>query len=289
MDGPPGDRRADASLIPLTMLYGGLLAILMGSLASAEERHLGTLEWQTLLPSPAWQQWAVKVGVMFGLALLLGVALPALLGHAIAGAREYPGRGCGGQVVPIMLLLTASSLYLSSLCKSGVGALVLSFPTIVATFLLARTIRIAVVARSGRSSARQPFNSDPVQRVQPAARDGWGASSALLALARVPQSPDGGSQRRLGQRKQVLSIAGYVASVCALFLIALGRCARPRRALSAAPRRRRSRVPPPAHPAGSVRCATPRSARSAPASRPQSPARLPRRPRARGRRSSRRS
>ena len=53
--------------------------ILIGSLASAEERQLGTLEWQTLLPSPAWQQWAVKVGVTFGLALLLGVGLPALL------------------------------------------------------------------------------------------------------------------------------------------------------------------------------------------------------------------
>ena len=77
-------------LIPLTLLYGGSLAMLIGSLASAEERQLGTLEWQTLLPSPAWQQWAVKVGVTFGLALLLGVGLPALL-HGLDGAKDYPG------------------------------------------------------------------------------------------------------------------------------------------------------------------------------------------------------
>ncbi len=77
-------------LIPLTLLYGGSLAILIGSLASAEERQLGTLEWQTLLPSPAWQQWAVKVGVTFGLTLLLGAGLPALL-HSLHGAHDYPG------------------------------------------------------------------------------------------------------------------------------------------------------------------------------------------------------
>jgi len=62
-----------------------------------------------------------------------------------------------------------------------------------------------------------------------------------------------------------------------------------RERLSAAPCRKRSRARPRAHPAGSDRCATPRSARSARVSRPRSPVHLPRRPRVRDRRSSPRS
>ena len=65
----------------LTLLYGGVARDPHRPLASAEERQLGTLEWQILLPSPAWQQWAVKVGVAFGLALLLG-------GRAACGLRR---------------------------------------------------------------------------------------------------------------------------------------------------------------------------------------------------------
>ncbi|MGH7552272.1 MAG: ABC transporter permease subunit, partial [Longimicrobiales bacterium] len=44
-------------LASLSVLYCVLLAGLVGSLASAEERQLGTIEWQMLLPMPAWQQW----------------------------------------------------------------------------------------------------------------------------------------------------------------------------------------------------------------------------------------
>ena len=37
-------------LISITLLYAGIVAILIGSQSSAQERHLGTLEWQILLP-----------------------------------------------------------------------------------------------------------------------------------------------------------------------------------------------------------------------------------------------
>ena len=53
------------------ILYGALLAVLIGSLASAEERQNGTLEWQLLLPMAAWKQWAVKVGTVLVLTALL--------------------------------------------------------------------------------------------------------------------------------------------------------------------------------------------------------------------------
>ncbi len=117
----------------LSMLYGALLAMLIGALAIAEERQMGTLEWQTLLPIPAWQQWAVKSGSVFSLVLLLGVALP----YALRILTPLPGDRLEyevpREVVNMMILalvLASVALYVSSVSSSGVRALVLSFPAI---------------------------------------------------------------------------------------------------------------------------------------------------------------
>ena len=52
-----------------TLLHAGAIPLLAGSLASAEERQLGTRDWQGLLPVAAWRQWAVKVAVVLLLSL----------------------------------------------------------------------------------------------------------------------------------------------------------------------------------------------------------------------------
>jgi hypothetical protein len=123
-------------IAPLTALYCALLSLLIGALASAEERQFGTLEWQVLMPMPMWKQWTVKAGVTLGLAMLLGIGLPVVLmlidrsggdpRNVARMLREFP---------LIVLLLTASTLYVSSLCASGVRALVLSLPAIAGAFL----------------------------------------------------------------------------------------------------------------------------------------------------------
>ena len=71
------------ALQPLTVMYLGLLSLLIGSVASAEERQLGTLTSQRLLPMAAWKQWAIKAGTALGLALLLGILLPVFLNAVI--------------------------------------------------------------------------------------------------------------------------------------------------------------------------------------------------------------
>ena len=71
------------ALQPLTVMYLGLLSLLIGSVASAEERQLGTLTSQQLLPMAAWKQWAIKAGTALGLALLLGILLPVFLNAVI--------------------------------------------------------------------------------------------------------------------------------------------------------------------------------------------------------------
>ena len=105
----------------LTGLYSGILTVLIGSLASAEEREYGTLESQLLLPIASSTQWAVKVGVTLGLALLLAVGLPALIvGSNGRTVRINDWYACA------ILILAVTSLYISSLCSTGIRALLVS-------------------------------------------------------------------------------------------------------------------------------------------------------------------
>ena len=105
---------------PLSILYGGLLALLIGSLASAEERQMGTLEGQLVLPMAAWKQWAVKAATVLGLAGMLSFAIPAAL---VAGRLGFSPWHAG-----TIAFLTAGSLYVSSLSSSGLRALLVSGP-----------------------------------------------------------------------------------------------------------------------------------------------------------------
>jgi hypothetical protein len=109
-----------------TFLYSGVMALLIGAMASAEERQLGTLEWQVLLPMASSKQWAVKVGTTFGLALLLAGVLPALMHSFMAGRRV--SMLIGLEYSASILLLATASLYVSSLSSSGFKALLLAIP-----------------------------------------------------------------------------------------------------------------------------------------------------------------
>jgi ABC-2 family transporter len=113
-------------------LYAPLLALLAGSLASAEERQFGTLEWQVLLPLDVGRQWAVKAGVAFGLAFGLGLGLPALLETIRPSGIEL--HGMARSVGPLILVLVSIGLYVSTVATSGVRAMLLAIPV---TLLLA--------------------------------------------------------------------------------------------------------------------------------------------------------
>ena len=114
----------------VAILYGALLALLIGSLASAEERQLGTLEWQVLLPMAAWKQWAVKVGTVLGLAAVLSFAIPVVL-----AAGKVPVNAWAWHAGAVLLLATGS-LYVSSLCRSGLRALTVSGPLLLIVSML---------------------------------------------------------------------------------------------------------------------------------------------------------
>jgi ABC-type transport system involved in multi-copper enzyme maturation permease subunit len=125
------------------LLYCMGLAIMIGALASAEERHHGALEWQLLQPTPAWQQWMVKVAVSFGLALVFSVGLPVLL-IQLTPHESFPAIRISGHLTVLVVVLTASSLYISSLCSSGVRAMVLSLPIGMAVAYFIQMVSVAL-------------------------------------------------------------------------------------------------------------------------------------------------
>ena len=106
----------------MTVTYELGLSVLVGSLATAEERHLGTLAWQLQLPTRAWQQWAVKVGTVFSVALLVSIFVPAVLVPMLWPAE----RPLVDMPVALAIVMTAVSMYVSSLCATAVRAVVTS-------------------------------------------------------------------------------------------------------------------------------------------------------------------
>jgi ABC-type transport system involved in multi-copper enzyme maturation permease subunit len=149
---PTSPELRDASaMLPLLIIYCVVLALLIGSLASAEERQFGTLEWQLLLPISAWRQWVIKVGVALGLAVVLGILLPSVVLRVTLSPQEWQSGSrslLGG--IGQMILLTSIGLYVSSVSTSGVRALAISFPAALALFYFTDWVNTAAMMVKGQ-------------------------------------------------------------------------------------------------------------------------------------------
>ena len=111
----------------MSAMYVGVLSMLVGALASAEERQFGTLESQLLLPVRAWQQWTVKVATCYLLAAILGVGGALLVGAMLAGFSTHPEYYRAIVATPAVALgltllsafVVTIALYCSTTCRSG--------------------------------------------------------------------------------------------------------------------------------------------------------------------------
>jgi ABC-type transport system involved in multi-copper enzyme maturation permease subunit len=117
---------ASVDLIPmLTLLYSGVTALLIGAIASAAEREVGMLPWQTMLPMSQRAQFAVKTVVVFGLSLLLTVVVPGLV---LVG---FGGRGSVDDALAYaaaMAALTLAGLYVSTFSPTALRGLLFAIP-----------------------------------------------------------------------------------------------------------------------------------------------------------------
>jgi len=138
-----GDTTIDIASV-LSTFYMLFMPALTGSLAGGEERQFATHDSQLLLPVKASTQWIVKTAIAIGLSYTLAVLLPFVL------TRWMPMRvwisGPVGLFTPQVLVATlgygAISLYVSTLARSGVSALMYSIGAIVGVGYF--TIRIAL-------------------------------------------------------------------------------------------------------------------------------------------------
>ncbi len=151
----------DDVLTVLAFFFTFGISALTGALASAEERQLGTLEWQVALPVATSTQWTIKVAVALGLTIALILGLTTLL------TSVSPGLPIGAglhfirlPVVCLMVAITTGSLYVSSLCGSGVQALVIATATMPGVALAIQTVLIplgaAVFQWSSRLAGKPP-------------------------------------------------------------------------------------------------------------------------------------
>jgi ABC-type transport system involved in multi-copper enzyme maturation permease subunit len=133
------------------LLYCMGLAVVIGALASAEERQLGTLEVQLLQPVSALAQWVVKCVVALSLAVLLGVALPVGLITVVSlNTGSIPIVAMSPTLFLLVIMLTSSSLYISSLVGSGVKAMTWSLPAGIGVAIFIQTTRTAIASASTR-------------------------------------------------------------------------------------------------------------------------------------------
>jgi hypothetical protein len=113
-------------------VVGAFIFLVTGASAIAEERVLGTLEWQSTQPISMARQWRIKVGVATVLALTLGLILPAALvwlgfdTNALDTTFSQPDWQPIAAYAVALAAVFATSLYASSVSQSSMKAVALT-------------------------------------------------------------------------------------------------------------------------------------------------------------------
>lgn len=113
-------------------ILGAFIFLVTGASAIAEERVLGTLEWQWTQPISMARQWRIKVGVATALALTLGLILPTALiwlgfdADSLSTTFGKPEWQPIAAYAAALAALFATSLYASSVSHSSMKAVALT-------------------------------------------------------------------------------------------------------------------------------------------------------------------
>ena len=173
---------------PATMLYIAMFSIMVGSLASAEERHYGTLGWQTLLPMASWKQWGIKAGTAGVLVFVLAVLMPLLLGPFVLNDKIWDWWHISRRLAHVVPVLVLTSLYVSTVTTNGMRALVISLFACVAALISLQLVGTGIWWLSHVFASYPIERAEGMQlvatfrRVDPVASAASVAGYALLAL-----------------------------------------------------------------------------------------------------------
>lgn len=117
-----------SGIVAFTGMLAALAILGAGAAVVAEERELGTLDWQITQPITLWRQWWIKVFVAATAAILVGVLLPSALLPACLGVERIGELFRDVRMVEwighagLGVLLFVMAVYASSLCRSTVTA-----------------------------------------------------------------------------------------------------------------------------------------------------------------------
>lgn len=187
---------ANAPVTALMSIYCVSLALVIGAMASAEERQIGIAEWQLIQPVSLPAQWAVKVAMTMGLSFVLAALAPVALVKLAAIPAEL---GLQTLLLPV-LFLTAGGLYLSSLTNSGTSALVLSLPAGLALMLFFSALDNGPLAFTGRAAA--PLGSPKAVA--------WILIPILVGFAFVNHTT---------RQRRIIAVAGQLAAIAVVIAV----------------------------------------------------------------------
>ena len=173
-----------------SFIYAGLVSLLVGALACAEERQAGTLLWQLVQPVAAGRQWAIKAGVAIVAALLLALGVPWLvwLIHLSQMPPEALVGVCGFGGTPVspmdylkgacqVTTLCVIGLYASSASPNALRAMLWSVPA----GLVFVTLFNGLLADAGFHNAFFPLETADRSFLSPAGVLAIGFWMAVLA------------------------------------------------------------------------------------------------------------
>lgn len=127
------------------IIMSDLIAILAGAGCVAEERQLGTLDWQLTQPASIRRQWSIKLAVAFCVAAILGGALPLTLArYGLTESAFFKSTDDMLKFFSVTPLLFAVAVYASSVCRNSVNAAVMALPVAGAMILLGLLPAIAL-------------------------------------------------------------------------------------------------------------------------------------------------
>lgn len=127
----------------VSLIHAYFLPLIAGAMASAEERNMGTLAEQILLPRNVRVQWAIKATVTIGLTLALTMGLPSIL---MAVHRPVDAFRIEVDFSMGIAMMCAAAMYVSSLSANSLWALLGCFPVLGAA---------ALIGGAGRTVVRQ--------------------------------------------------------------------------------------------------------------------------------------
>jgi hypothetical protein len=213
--------RFEDAIVAGTAIHGMVVVALVGALSCAEERAMGTHDWQLLLPISARAQFVVKVAVATALALPLAIGVPAILTFTLPGPAAWPVGRLAQAVFPLLLLL-AGSMYLSSVSTSALIAFFACIPAFMVSNWFVESVagRIAVVT----FKAFHGVPAGQFARALHPAGEGvsvivWGIF-ALLVLVFAFQNHRESDRSLRRATLQLLGLAALATVTCAAFAVA---------------------------------------------------------------------